>query len=364
MDLDLKRFTENSELPTPNLGFKMRLGNLQFDHPLVLAPMSGITDYPFRQLTKEMGCGLVITEMVSAEGLIRKGEAFLKIGKDEHPVSVQLFGSDPEVLAEAAGMAEAIGADAIDLNMGCPAKQIVMVGAGADLMRFPEKVKSILMKVRKKVKTPLTIKIRSGWDGKHINALEISKIGEDCGIDAISIHPRTRDQGFRGRADWNLIGEVKKTVHIPIIGNGDATTPSFIKKMFEETGCDGVMIGRGALGNPWIFHFKNPMPLEREPAGSPSLEERKSMIHHHFSLTQTHYGEKEAVKKIRKHVYWYTKGLPSCAFFHSTLSGLREKAALFEAIHSYFDFVQGRNPCHSFESKENKSVTGQGERVF
>jgi len=342
----------------------MRLGSLQLSNNLVLAPMSGITDYPFRQLTKEMGCGLVITEMVSAEGLIRKGEAFLKIWKDEHPVSVQLFGSDPEVLAEAAGMAEEMGADAIDLNMGCPAKQIVMTGAGADLMRFPEKVKGILMKVRKKVKTPLTIKIRSGWDGKHINALEISKIGEDCGIDAISIHPRTREQGFRGRADWNLIREVKETVHIPIIGNGDATTPSFIKKMFEETGCDGVMIGRGALGNPWIFHFNHSMPLEREPAGSPSLEEKKNMIHHHFSLTQTHYGEKEAVKKIRKHVYWYTKGLPSCAFFHSTLSGLREKAALFEAMHSYFDFVQEGNPCHSFESKENKSVTGQGERVF
>jgi len=336
----------------------MRLGSLQLSNNLVLAPMSGITDYPFRQLIKEMGCGLVITEMVSAEGLIRKGEAFLKIRKDEHPVSVQLFGSDPEVLAEAAGMAEAMGADAIDLNMGCPAKQIVMIGAGADLMRFPEKVKGILMKVRKKVKTPLTIKIRSGWDGKHINALEISKIGEDCGIDAISIHPRTRDQGFRGRADWNLIGEVKKMVHIPIIGNGDVTTPSFVKKIFEETGCDGVMIGRGALGNPWIFHFKNSMPLERDQAGSPSLEERKNMIHHHFSLIQTHYGEKEAVKKIRKHVYWYTKGLPSCAFFHSTLSGLREKAALFEAIHSYFDFVQERNPCHSSKSKENKSVTG------
>lgn len=342
----------------------MRLGNLQFDHPLILAPMSGITDYPFRQLTREMGCGLVMTEMVSAEGLIRKGEAFLKIGKDEHPVSVQLFGSDPEVLAEAAGMAEAMGADAIDLNMGCPAKQIVKTGAGADLMRFPEKVRSILLKVRKKVETPLTIKIRSGWDGKHINALEISKIGEDCGIDAISVHPRTKEQGFRGRADWTLIGEVKKTVCIPVIGNGDVTTPNFIKKMFEETGCDGVMIGRGALGNPWIFHSENFNPLKKDPAEPPSLEERKNMIQHHFSLTQTHYGEKEAMKKIRKHVYWYTKGLPSCTFFHSRLPGLREKGSLFEAIHSYFDFVQRRNPCHSFELKECKSVIGQGERVF
>ena len=342
----------------------MRFGNLHFDHPLILAPMSGITDYPFRQLAKEMGCGLVTTEMVSAEGLIRKGEAFLKIEKDEHPISVQLFGSDPEVLAEAAGMAEAMGADVIDLNMGCPAKQIVMTGAGADLMRFPDKVRSILLKVRKKIKTPLTIKIRSGWDEKHINALEISKIAEDCGIDAISIHPRTREQGFRGQADWNLIGEVKKTVRIPVIGNGDVTMPSFIKKMFEETGCDGVMIGRGALGNPWIFHFNHSMPLEREQTGSPSLEERKNMIHHHFSLTQTHYGEKEVVKKIRKHVYWYTKGLPSCTFFHSKLTGLKEKEALFEAIHSYFDFVQRRNQCPSSASMERRPVIGQGEKVF
>jgi tRNA-dihydrouridine synthase B len=342
----------------------MRLGNLSLNSNLVLAPMSGITDYPFRQLAREMGCGLVFTEMVSAEGLIRRGEAFLKIKKDEHPVSVQLFGSDPEVLAEAAGIAEAMGADAIDLNMGCPAKQVVMTGAGVDLMRFPEKVKSILIKVRKKVKKPVTIKIRSGWDEKHINAVEISKVAEDCGAEAISIHPRTRDQGFRGRADWNLIGEVKKAVRIPVVGNGDVITPSIAKKMFEETGCDGVMIGRGALGNPWIFGFKNSMPLEGEPAIPPSLEERKNMIHHHFLLTQAHYGEKGAVKNIRKHVYWYTKGLPCCAFFHSKLSGLREKEALFEAIHSYFDFVQGRNPCQSLESTEGRSVTGQGEKAF
>ncbi len=341
----------------------MRLGSLQFDHPLFLAPMSGITDYPFRQLAREMGCGLVFTEMVSAEGFIRKGEAFLKIKKDEHPVSVQLFGSNPEILAEAAGMAEAMGADAIDLNMGCPAKQVVMTGAGADLMRFPEKVKGILVKVRKKVKKPVTIKIRSGWDGKHINAVEISEIAEDCGVDAIAIHPRTKDQGFHGRADWNLIGRIKKAIHIPVIGNGDVITPSIAKKMFEETGCDGVMIGRGALGNPWIFRFKSSMSLGK-PEFSPSLEEKKDMIHHHFSLTQTHYGEKGAVKKIHKHVYWYTKGFPSCAFFHSKLSGLKEKEALFEAIHSYFEFVQGRNPCQKFESTENRSATGQGEKVF
>jgi tRNA-dihydrouridine synthase B len=345
-------------------GDQMRLGILQFDQPIFLAPMSGITDYPFRRIAKEHGCSLVFTEMVSAEGLLRKGKSLLKIVEDEHPVSVQLFGSNPEVLAEAAQMAESAGADVIDINMGCPADQVIEAGAGVDLMRFPEKVKEILTKVRSKVKSALTIKIRSGWDKENINAVEISKIAESCGVDAISIHPRTKVQGFRGRADWSLIGEVRRTIHIPVIGNGDVTTPLLAKKMLEETGCDGVMIGRGALGNPWIFGFKNSMPLEGEPAIPPSLEERKNMIHHHFLLTQTHYGEKWAVKKIRKHVYWYTKGLPCCAFFHSKLSGLREKEALFEVIHSYFDFVQGRNPCQSFQPMESGSVTGRGEKVF
>lgn len=342
----------------------MRLGDLQLSGQLILAPMSGITDYTFRQLAREMGCGLVFTEMVSAEGLIRKGEAFLKIKKDDHPVSVQLFGSDPEVIAEAAQMAESLGADAIDINMGCPAKQVVEAGAGVDLMCFPEKVKEILVEVRKKVKCPLTIKIRSGWDGEHINAVEISKIAEDCGTNAISIHPRTKVQGFHGRADWNLIGKVKRAIRIPIVGNGDVTTPLLAKKMLEETGCDGVMIGRGALGNPWIFGFENSIPLEKEMAIPPSLEERENMIHYHFLLTQAHYGEKGAVKQIRKHVYWYTKGLPRCASFHSKLLGLKEKEALLEAIASYFDFIKRRWKCRLFEPTESRSVTGQGEKVF
>lgn len=342
----------------------MKLGDLQVNSNLILAPLSGISDYPFRRIAKEYGCGLVVTEMVSAEGLLRKGRSFLKIGEDEHPVSVQLFGSDPEVLAEAGQMAESMGADVIDINMGCPAKQVVEVGAGADLMRFPEKVEGIVKKMRRSVKSPLSIKIRSGWDGEHVNAVEISKIAEEYGADAISIHPRTRVQGFRGQADWSLIRAVKNALHIPVIGNGDVTTPILAKRMLEETGCDGVMIGRGALGNPWVFDFKNSVLLEKEMAIPPSLEERKKMIHHHFLLSQALYGEKGAVKKIRKHVYWYTKGLPYCASFHSRLTGLKEKEALFEAIYSYFDLVQRRNECQSFMSTESRSVTGQGGKVF
>jgi len=334
----------------------VKIGNLQLSSNLVMAPMSGITDYPFRQLAREMGCGLVFTEMVSAEGLLRKGEALLKIEKDDHPVSIQIFGSNPAVLAEAAARAEASGADTINLNMGCPAKQVVKTGAGVDLMHFPEKVKGILVEMRKKVKIPLTIKIRSGWDEKHINAVEISKIAEDCGVNAVFLHPRTKVQGFHGQADWNLIGEVKRAVRIPVIGNGDVTTPSLVKKMFEEARCDGVMIGRGALGNPWIFRIKNSGPLEKE--ADISLEEKRRMIDRHFSLLQGHYGEKGAVIKIQKHIYWYTKGLPCCASFHSKLSSLKEKEDLFRSIEFYFDFVKKVSQCQSSTSAENKSVTG------
>ena len=354
---------ENPKSEFRNRKYDMRLGNLQFDHPIFLAPMSGITDYPFRQIAKEHGCSFVFTEMVSAEGLLRKGKSFLKIGVDEHPVSVQLFGSNPEILAEAAQAAESMGADAIDINMGCPAKQVVEPGAGVDLMRFPEKVKEILTKVRRAVQSPLTVKIRSGWDGEHINAVEISKIAEGCGVDALSIHSRTRVQGFGGRADWDLIEEVKRAIRIPVVGNGDITTAFLAKKMFEETGCDGVMIGRGALGNPWIFSFENSQHGE-ERLMAPPLDERQSVIHHHFALARTYYGEKWAVKKFQRHVYWYTKGFPGCASFHSRLSGLKEEDALLEAVHSYFDFVQRRTSCRSFQSMEGRSATGQGEEGF
>jgi nifR3 family TIM-barrel protein len=322
-------------------GDEMKLGNLHLSSNLVMAPISGVTDYPFRQLTREMGCGFVLTEMVSAEGILRKGQTLLRIEKDDHPVSVQFFGSDPVVLAEAAARAESSGADAIDLNMGCPAKQVVKTGAGADLMRFPERARAILDEMRKNVKIPLTVKIRSGWDEGHINAVEMSKIAQDCGVDAIFLHPRTKVQGFGGRADWNLIGEVKGSISIPVIGNGDVTTPLLAKRMVEETGCDGVMIGRGALGNPWIFRTENSDPSVKEAAIS--LEERRRMIDRHFSLLLGHFGVRGAVIKIQKHVYWYTKGLPNCASFHSRLSSLKEKEALLEAIASYFDLIE-RNP--------------------
>jgi tRNA-dihydrouridine synthase B len=318
----------------------MRLGKHDLTHslvgaPLFMAPMSGITDAPFRRLVLEMGCSLVFTEMVSAEGFLRKDELFLNVGKEEHPLSVQLFGAEPEALARAAEKIEAVGADAIDLNMGCPAKKVIGTGAGVDLMRFPEKVEKILTQVRKAIKVPLTIKIRAGWDKERINAIEIARMAEHCGVDAITIHPRTKVQGFAGRSDWTVIRALKKTVTIPVIGNGDVTTLALVKQMLEETGCDGVMIGRGALGNPWIFSH-------RESSFLPSIEERQGVIQRHFSLIQDHYGEKGAVREMRKHVVWYTRGLPFSASIRSRLTHLKEKEALFETLASYFDVIRER----------------------
>ena len=330
----------------------MKLGSFQLSGNVVSAPMSGITDYPFRRIARERGCGLVFTEMVSAEGLLRKGKSFLRIGEDEHPISLQLFGSNPKVIAEAAQMAEGMGVDAIDVNMGCPARQVVKTGAGADLMRFPEKVKAILIEVRKRVKIPLTIKIRSGWDRENINAAEISKIAEGSGIDAIIIHPRTKDQGFSGQSDWEVIGQVKKAVCIPVVGNGDVTTPSLAGKMLEETGCDGVMIGRGAWGNPWIFDPRNFNSFGKGFVCRPSLEERQRMMEYHFSLLQEYYGEKGAMREIRKHASRYTKGLPSGVFFRSTLNHLKGSEEFLETLTSYFESIKNLSAqSHSFSQE-------------
>jgi len=317
----------------------MRLGTLQLIKPLILAPMSGITDYPFRQIMREYGCPLAFTEMISAEGLIKKRGALLNIDQEDHPLFVQLFGSNPKNLAEAAIIAESSGADGIDINMGCPAPQVVRAGAGVDLMRHPQKIREILLSVRRVIRIPLTIKIRSGWNDERKNAIEIVKISEDCGVDGVFIHPRTGVQGFQGKADWDLVRRAKQSVSIPVIGNGDVFDVHQARQRLEETGCDGIMIGRGALGNPWIFSSIQCLP---------TLNERRKVIERHWHLLKEYYQKERAIKEVRKHIAWYTKGLPWSAPFRLHLFKIKEEGDLFETLHSYFKKIQEDSGSHLF----------------
>ena len=301
--------------------------------------------------------------MVSADGLLRKGKSFLRIGESEHPVSVQLFGANPETLAEAAQIAESMGADAIDINMGCPAKQIVGPGAGVDLMRFPEKVREILTKVKRAVQGPLTVKIRSGWDEEHINAVEISQ--DFRGLRRRCRLPPPQDEGSGVRRAGRLGSDRESEESRP--------HPCHWKRRYhhtlagqEDAGRDGLRRGddrESGIGESVDLRSEHLGGGQAEPA-PPSLDERQRMIHRHFTLVQAYYGETGAVRKFQKHVYWYTKGLRGCASFHSRLSGLKDKNGLFEAIDSYFDFVERRTPCQSFVSTENRSVIGRGEKVL
>ncbi len=328
----------------------MQLGTLEIENPRFLAPLSGITEYAFRSVARESGSGLTFTGLISAEGLGRK-KSLLTIFPEEHPIAVQLFGSDPENLAEASGIVQSLGADVIDINMGCPAKQVVEAGAGAQLMKSPERVEKILMAVRRVVAGPLTIKIRSGWNRQSINAVEIAAIAEGCGVDAVCLHPRTVDQGFRGRADWSLIARLKRSVGIPIIGNGDVRSSADAGRMMDETGCEAVMIGRGALGNPWIFS-----PGRTDFA--PSLKERRKMIGRHLFLLKGHYDPKKAATEARKHLLWYSRGLPFNTSFHLKVSMLRDIEPMLDAVDSYFNFIQEKNSCRSSETMVCKSATG------
>jgi len=307
--------------------------------------MAGVTDLPFRVLTRNFGSSLCFTEMVSANGLVRrtyKSYEYLKSSPDDRPLGVQIFGSDPDILCEAAGIVTEMGADLVDINAGCPVKKVLKTGAGAALMRNPTKFAAIVKNVRKATHLPLTVKIRSGWGHDELNAIEIAGIAEGCGADALILHPRTVKQGFSGVADWNLIEMVKERAGIPIIGSGDIRRPEDALAMMEETGCDGVMVGRGALGNPWIFRGITTLLSDGTVSPStPSLVERESVIRLHLEAYISLYGEKMGVKSFRKHLLWYTKGLKEGSKFRKAAVAVNEVGELHEMLHKYLQSLAG-----------------------
>jgi tRNA-dihydrouridine synthase B len=320
----------------------MNIGRLMLKNNIFLAPMAGITDLPFRTIVRSFGCGLAFTEMVSGSGLVRKSEKtfrYLVSSPADRPLGVQLFGGDPETLAAAAGVATERGADLLDVNMGCPVKKVAKTGSGASLMRDPERVAAILRAVRKASTLPLTVKIRAGWNARQVNALEIGQIAEECGVDAVILHPRTADQGFGGRSDWGLIAALKGRLGIPVIGSGDVRCPADADRMLRETGCDGVMIGRGALGNPWLIG--NILShLSGTGISEPTLSEREEIIRRHLTLAIDFYGEKVGTRDFRKHLLWYTKGLRGGARFRQAAGCISDRDSAWMALRSYFQQLE------------------------
>lgn len=309
----------------------------------LLAPLAGISNLPFRLLSREQGCSLAYTEMISSNGLIRKTAKtyeYLKSCADDRPLGAQIFGADPEIMAEAARIVADHGVDLIDINMGCPVKKVIKAGAGAVLMKDPALIARIIKSVKKAVKIPVSAKIRSGWNHSSINAVKIARTVADSGADAITVHARTADQGYSGHADWRIIATVKKTVKIPVIGNGDIRQPQDAVKMINETDCDAVMVGRGSLGNPWIFKGISQALSGQEINYLPLLSQRLEMIENHWKMEAEFLGAKQAGKSFRKHILWYTKGLDNSHKFRELAGKSKNEEEMLHELNDYFRSIE------------------------
>ena len=318
---------------------QLTIGNVTLDNNVILAPMAGVTDLPFRLLCRQQGVGLECMEMVSAKAIYyhnKNTEELLSIHPGEMPASLQLFGSDPKILAQMAAEVEERPFAILDFNMGCPVPKVVNNGEGSALMKQPKLVEQLLTGMVKAVKKPVTVKIRKGFDDDHINAVEIAKIAESCGVAAIAVHGRTRAQYYSGKADWDIIRQVKEAVSIPVIGNGDVDSPMRAKELIDQTGCDGVMIGRAAQGNPWIFRDTVHYLETGELLPPPSQEEKKAVILRHASLLQEHKGEYTAVREMRKHLAWYTAGMPHSARFRGMINTMETMEQLLAGVEAIF----------------------------
>ena len=314
----------------------MNIGNIELSAPLALAPMAGITDLPFRLICRRLGCGMTVSEMVSAKGLLYKNvktTEMLRIDDGERPTAIQLFGSVPAELAEAARMVEASGADMIDFNMGCPVPKIVNNGEGSALMKNPQLAHDILAAMVKAVKIPVTVKFRAGWDDNNRNAVEIARAVEAAGVSAVAVHGRTRQQFYEGKADWSIIADVKQAVKVPVFGNGDIFTVADGLRMLEQTGCDGFMIARGAQGNPWIFSQILHYFETGEHQEKPSFEEVRRMILRHARMMIEFKGEYTGIHEMRKHTAWYTAGYPHSSRLRAAVNTVESLEQLEELLY-------------------------------
>jgi tRNA-dihydrouridine synthase B len=315
----------------------MKIGAVALSENTVLAPLAGISNLPFRMMIKDSGCGLVCSEMVSANGLAHQSQktiAMLASVPEEKPLSVQIFGSTPSIMAEAARMVAESGADILDINFGCSVKKIIKCGAGAALMKTPTLAEKILTAVREAIDIPLTIKIRTGWEPSGKQALEIAKIAEGCGVDAVTVHPRTATQGFRGIADRTIIGAVKAIAKIPVIGNGDILCAEDAINMMKETGCDAVMIGRAAIGNPWIFSQTSALMQNGQPP-EPDLSARFDVMEYYLKSSVRYFGELHACRMMRSRLCWFVKGLRFSSSFRESIKQLSTESEVLGLIRDY-----------------------------